>query len=276
MSYTPTEWTIGDIITAEKLNKIESGVAEANGGTELPEYTAADIGKSLSVVSTGSSTETVTVIQEQTLTLTVGQSITDPVAYLAAGTYDFSSLSIGDTVTAVISIDGEPGPGTGEVTSGSILGLSDVLVIIFTVFAVASDGTVYSGISGDLTISAIASITIHEPGIAWAKPSPAYIVGFSVNVEEDAIVTTLDKTWQQIYNAALFMPVLIVGTASGSGQVVSYPVIMVDSTSLTMRALTLDDNFELDTTIYAAEGGPNSYPVCSIVVSNGNGPYYGM
>lgn len=27
MAYTPTEWTTGDIITAEKLNKIEQGIA---------------------------------------------------------------------------------------------------------------------------------------------------------------------------------------------------------------------------------------------------------
>lgn len=31
MSYTPTEWANGDIITAEKLNKIEGGIAGSNG-----------------------------------------------------------------------------------------------------------------------------------------------------------------------------------------------------------------------------------------------------
>lgn len=30
MSYTPTEWASGDVITAEKLNKLENGVAEAS------------------------------------------------------------------------------------------------------------------------------------------------------------------------------------------------------------------------------------------------------
>lgn len=36
MSYTPTEWDSGDIITAEKLNKIEQGISEASssGGGE--------------------------------------------------------------------------------------------------------------------------------------------------------------------------------------------------------------------------------------------------
>ena len=30
MAYTPTEWETGDIITAEKLNKAEQGIAAAN------------------------------------------------------------------------------------------------------------------------------------------------------------------------------------------------------------------------------------------------------
>lgn len=32
MAYTPTEWSKGDIITAEKLNKLENGVVSAGGG----------------------------------------------------------------------------------------------------------------------------------------------------------------------------------------------------------------------------------------------------
>lgn len=31
MAYTPTEWQDGDVITAEKLNKIENGVATEKG-----------------------------------------------------------------------------------------------------------------------------------------------------------------------------------------------------------------------------------------------------
>lgn len=34
MSYTPTEWTNGDVITAEKLNHIESGVEESYNNEE--------------------------------------------------------------------------------------------------------------------------------------------------------------------------------------------------------------------------------------------------
>lgn len=32
MSYEPTEWKTGDVVTAAKLNKLEDGVANAGGG----------------------------------------------------------------------------------------------------------------------------------------------------------------------------------------------------------------------------------------------------
>jgi hypothetical protein len=34
MSYIPTEWLNGDVITAEKLNKIENGIAGAQGDAD--------------------------------------------------------------------------------------------------------------------------------------------------------------------------------------------------------------------------------------------------
>lgn len=33
MSYTPTNWKSGDVVTSAKLNKLEQGVAEAGGAT---------------------------------------------------------------------------------------------------------------------------------------------------------------------------------------------------------------------------------------------------
>lgn len=33
MSYTPTNWATGDVITAEKLNNMENGIANAGSGT---------------------------------------------------------------------------------------------------------------------------------------------------------------------------------------------------------------------------------------------------
>ena len=46
MSYIPTNWAAGDIVTAEKLNKIENGIV--SGG--LPSVTSTDNGDVLTVV----------------------------------------------------------------------------------------------------------------------------------------------------------------------------------------------------------------------------------
>lgn len=35
MSYTPTNWKTGDVVTSAKLNKLENGVADAGGGGVL-------------------------------------------------------------------------------------------------------------------------------------------------------------------------------------------------------------------------------------------------
>ena len=35
MSYTPTDWKAGDVISSQKLNKLEQGVADAGGGGVL-------------------------------------------------------------------------------------------------------------------------------------------------------------------------------------------------------------------------------------------------
>lgn len=41
--YTPTVWKTGDVITAEKLNKIEEGIAGAGGGTSDLKFASVEI-----------------------------------------------------------------------------------------------------------------------------------------------------------------------------------------------------------------------------------------
>ena len=64
MSYTPTEWHTGDIVTANKLNNLEQGVVDA----QLPAYSASDNGKVLGL-GEGTPVETV-IVPEQALTVT--------------------------------------------------------------------------------------------------------------------------------------------------------------------------------------------------------------
>lgn len=50
MSYTPTSWHKGDKVTAEKLNKIEQGIVDAEqSGSSLPDYSEANNGDVLTI-----------------------------------------------------------------------------------------------------------------------------------------------------------------------------------------------------------------------------------
>lgn len=50
MSYTPTTWETGDKVTAEKLNKIEQGIVNAEqSGSSLPDYSQANDGDVLAI-----------------------------------------------------------------------------------------------------------------------------------------------------------------------------------------------------------------------------------
>lgn len=44
MAYTPTTWTDGDLITAEKLNKLEAGVQNEQAGPQGPAGPKGDTG----------------------------------------------------------------------------------------------------------------------------------------------------------------------------------------------------------------------------------------
>ena len=48
MSYTPTVWKRGDIVSSEKLNKLEQGVADATSETIIVEETDAWLEENIS------------------------------------------------------------------------------------------------------------------------------------------------------------------------------------------------------------------------------------
>ena len=94
MSYTPTSWQNGDIITADKLNKIENGIEQA---VELPSATLADVGKMLTVVQEPSGTPNV-LFEEIEVTLT------SEAPYVAIANASTDLFVVGNSVT--ITIDG--------------------------------------------------------------------------------------------------------------------------------------------------------------------------
>lgn len=83
MSYNPTNWQTGDTVTAEKLNKLEGGVENA----QLPAVTSDDNGDVLTVVEgawakAAPSGDNVVILNE---TAVATKSFNDFVAYAVAG-----------------------------------------------------------------------------------------------------------------------------------------------------------------------------------------------
>ena len=64
MAYTPTVWANGDVITADKLNKLENGVANEQVGPAGPAGSAATV--TVGSVTTGEAGTEVTVINSGT------------------------------------------------------------------------------------------------------------------------------------------------------------------------------------------------------------------
>ena len=121
MSYTPTNWKNGDVITKERLDNIENGIVSAH---EMPEITAADIGKILQVVKTGEGTPEI-LFPEQTLGMVSDGST---YTFVAAKNANLDSFIPGNIVT--VSISGQEFTGTVQTSADAIAANEDMGSII--------------------------------------------------------------------------------------------------------------------------------------------------
>ena len=219
MSYTPTNWSSGDIITATKLNKIEQGLSNTNiianptlAGTEtdltslqvgdtkykvgggLPSYTNADLGKSLKLADSGeTTTETVTTISEQTIT-TRGDKF--PASIQIESAYPWND---GDTIHLVIDGESqdcvvEPGLGGHEIIASLSGGSSMVIADVVDIY----------GPSGETyTISATKEAAVPLAAPAWVSGGSSGGGVLDVHATVENTTVTLDKTWREIADADL-------------------------------------------------------------------------
>jgi len=118
MSYTPTVWKSGDVVTSAKLNKLENGVAAAGGGSVLvinatPDFDHAESEEEVPLTLDKTAAE-ILAADKTELHISIGQgsyySLTLVTKYSAGeGALTLMySISMGETVIAsTIGIDGE-------------------------------------------------------------------------------------------------------------------------------------------------------------------------
>jgi hypothetical protein len=203
MSYTPTEWVTGDIVTAEKLNKLENAVA--NG--VVPEYTSADKGKVLTL-GDGSGSEMVVAVPEQTVTISVdGQP--EPLSDA-----DGSVFVVGRT--GVLTYNGTDYNVVCEDDEGTLVfGSEDSPVGILRLHA----GVCLGGMAQTATVSLTVSVPSVEP--KWEAAG-----GDIFKVLADYSTGALDKNFREI-EAAITGGLLPVVFTQGA----SFPVILATLTN---------------------------------------------
>lgn len=202
MSYTPTEWVTGDIVTAEKLNKLENAVA--NG--VVPEYTSADKGKVLTL-GDGSGSEMVVAVPEQTVTITGGQP--EPLSDA-----DESVFVVGRT--GVLTYNGTDYNVVCEDAEGTLVfGSDDSPVGILLLHA----GVCLGGMAQTATVSLTVSVPSVEP--KWEA-----VGGFPTlqAVDNDGTIT-LQSSYNEVVAAyAKGTAILKVKTDDGSNDVLLSPI----------------------------------------------------
>lgn len=193
MSYTPTEWNTGDIISSEKLNKLEAGVEQA---IELPDTTGASDGDVLTLAEQDGPVALTTVIPEQTKTLTIDEvsavlTVNDALYGLVED--DAISLTVnGDTVTGTVQTSELGGlfveETIGDITVDILIGDMDVP----TELQVFQNGEDKPG-TYTVKMEAVVASKILTP--QWAAPSGGALV---VNITTTGGAETLDKTYAEI------------------------------------------------------------------------------
>lgn len=103
MAYTPTTWTDGDLITAEKLNKLEAGVQNEQVGPQGPKGDTGDTGPQGPAGATGAK-------GDKGDTGAAGAAVTAITLYTDAEgkvTSGTATMSAGDPITITVTQQAE-------------------------------------------------------------------------------------------------------------------------------------------------------------------------
>ena len=186
MAYTPTNWVCGDTITAEKLNKLENGLAECCGG--------GDAGYSCS--------EEWVMLTEESVTTAVIEG--DP---FAVGNFTYSELITADTIKvtfngAEYTCDKISAPIGNAYGANGELGF-DLSEYPFAILSFSDPFGVhnnfYTETAGTYSIKIETLEEIVETSECFNKAVHSISEPLKVSINNED--SSFDKTWQEIHDA---------------------------------------------------------------------------
>lgn len=170
----------GETFGSELLNTVieikdlvENG--GGGGGSALPSYTSADIGKVLTI-GEGES-ETVVIVPEQTVTYETATGVIENA--------DFSSVSVGDVATMTVNGVAE------EVTAMEVDGAIGFVIGGVAIVHLPDGTTILEAQPATYTVSLAKTVTSIEP--KWEAAS-----GLTVYITNDGNSTTADHTFEEV------------------------------------------------------------------------------
>lgn len=222
----------------------EYTLGSSGGGSALPAYTSADIGKVLTVgeVETEEK-ETIVLCTEQTVTLTMQALMVNLTA-----SEDANRLAVGDTVSATIN---------GEQYSATADAVDDCVIAYFSnnthiTWYPQYEQLVFGGPTGTYTVEASAGVAVNVAKAKWEanESSSSGTVILTPDSHE-----TLNKTWQEIHDLAQTNN--IIGVSAIDDSVI---VVRLSKTDI-HRAIDAEDHDYYFVRFYSVELDENGDPV---------------
>ena len=240
-----------------------AGQSSGGGGSSLPSYTSSDVGKVLTVGEDAENPQTINIVPQQTVVLTQ-----DDIAAELTG-YDFSGVSVGDTLTLTVDDHSETvtvitggGVELAVAATYSVQGGQQTVQIGFVTGTGAGFDCLFRGTGGDTATRKPGTYTV---SLTKSVPSVAPVWQGAVEIDTPFTAPTpIGTTTEELYNSALngCRPVLS-ANIDGAGYRYFH---MTDCTPAEV----------VWATIFGAFGTNSSINIGVLVIQPGKGGVYNM
>ena len=203
MAYEKQTWANGELITAEKLNHMEDGIAEGGG---------CDCGFECTETETVLFNETVTVVENEGIySAELGYVASEPVFELTI-TFDGTRYACQGTLAGGSIIFGDIDPETEDI---------DFTRYPFCVIMGTASSELYTNVDGTHTVAASVTEISTETTECFKAAVNSAVSPLIVH----SIGNVLDKTWREISNALMGRGAVIATQINAEGDYTVLPIL---------------------------------------------------